>query len=265
MSEEMENGNNTVTVGITTQVNIDIPEFCENDRTDLVIGIGEVYGREGCFSRTDFGYWNFNIGIGANKVCFNIFMEDDGRLNVNGLSGEDAKIDLATLLEKLKPIADKIYAKLMCEKYAPLFKKYGIVDWEDLRSKNKDRSGLDAWITGRWKRGNIVIVDDHSVQNGNVGMSVHTWENARCENPHRARIDYYVDFPGTVFKPNCFGGSQRPDDIAKWGRKMNSVTQWWFSSNDKRNEFIVNALLCFSSGKPVGLGDCYVVENITTV
>jgi hypothetical protein len=243
MSEEVE-------IYVKTKIIVRIPEFDENDRTDLVIGIGENYGINGSIIRTDLGRWYFYIDS-KPPISFNIFLEDNGSL-YTGSGIEEDKVEITPIINRLKGIARKIYDDLMKNKYQPLFDKYVIKDWQDLRKKNYNLRLVENWLNQRWIKGDIHNVGETGLQNGNLGMNVHTWQNINVQKPFRARIDYYIDFPGKIFKPNLYGGSQSSEEILKWGKKSTSINTYYFNNELDRNTWIKEALDRFKTGELMG-------------
>jgi len=212
-----------VKIKIIKEEEIEIPPFSENDRTDLVIGVGEVYGIDGTFARTDLGRWLFQ----APGFIANVWLESDGRIGCY-----EEPVTCKTLISAVENEGKIIYQRLMKEKYEPLFRKYNLKGFSDVISLNVSQKGLKEWLLSRWIPGEIKIrPDDKGVQNGNLGMFAHQWE---YKNEYNYRIDYYIDFPGKIFEPNVFGGSQSPKEIARWGKKISTPKIYKFKTKEER-------------------------------
>lgn len=234
----------------TIESDVKIHEFSEIDRKDLVKGICEIYGRDGGFPRTDLGTFYIEVG----PTSFNIFLESDGTLNVNSTM-DGYKVDTAPILKVLVPKAKEIYDGLMKNKYQPLFDKYHIKNWEELLMLNMSQTGLKEYLKSRWTPGKITDIEN-GLQNGNLGMHIHTWESVQKNDKiFHAYINYYIDFPEEVFKPNCYAGSQSDDEIKKWGKKISVHGLHIALSNSKRDLWIKEYKDKFAKGILVGYDD----------
>lgn len=220
---------------------IEIPSFDEIDRTDLIIGVGEIYGRNRSYPRTDLGRWLFQ----APGFTENVFLESDGTLYCSA-----EPITCKTLISTVENEGKIIYQRLMKEKYEPLFRKYNLKGFEEVRSLNISQKGLKDWLIPRWIPGEILIrPEEKGVQNGNLGMFAHQWE---YKNIFNYRIDYYIDFPGKIFEPNIFAGSQSPTELAKWGKKINTPKKYEFKSMEEKERSVKDSYERFKRGELLG-------------
>ncbi len=231
-----------IKIPIMKEEDITIPPFDEIDRTDLIVGVGEIYGRDGTFARTDLGRWFFE----APGFMKNVFLESNLTLSCHD------SITCKSLMEAVQEDAKRIYSRLMKEKYEPLFRKYNLKGFEEVIRLNISREGLEEWLKSRWIPGKIITIPDGGVQNGNVGMYAHTWENINVENEFRYQIDYYIDFPGKVFQDNPFGGSQSPEKIAEYGKKIFSPKMFQLKTKMERDVSIRESYDRFVKGELVG-------------
>lgn len=230
-----------ITVKVIKEEEIDIPSFDENDRTDLVIGVGEIYGRDSTYPRTDLGRWLFQ----APGFVENVFLESDGSLFCSADS-----MTCKSLTNAVNEEAKIIYQRLMREKYEPLFRKYNLKGFEEVKSLNASQKGLKNWLISRWKPGEILIrPEGNGVQNGNLGMFAHQWE---YRDEFNYRIDYYIDFPGRLFEPNHLGGSQSPKKLARWGKKIFTPKRHESKSNEERKRSIADSYERFKRGELLG-------------
>lgn len=242
MKNDKGNGNFTnkkIKVLITKEEEIELPSFDENDRTDLIIGVGEVYGRDGTFARTDLGRWLFE----TPDFVKNVFLESNGTLSCHDST------TCKSLIEAVQEEAKRIYSKLMKEKYDPLFRKYNLKGFEDVISLNISREGLKEWLKSRWIPGEVIIIPEKGAQNGNVGIYAHTWED---KNEFIYYINYYIDFPGKLFEANPFAGSQSSEEISKYGKKIFSPKVFKFKTKRDRDASIHQSYERFVKGELVG-------------
>lgn len=232
----------TIRIPIKTDLEINIPHFHEIDRTDLVVGIGEIWGRDGTYPRTDLGLWTF-MSTHPETFIANIYLEHDGSLSCS------AEIDVCTKLEDtIREDAVKIYKKLN-DKYKTLFLKYNLKGWDDVIRLNMHREGLKEWLQSHWRPGKIIRREDGGIQNGNVGLYMHTWTSDRKFYTYAS---YYIDFPKDIFIPNMFAGSQSPQEIAQWGRKIFAPKTYNFSTKNERDIKIKELYDTFANNQLIG-------------
>lgn len=234
-------------VKVPIMTEIEMPSFEENDRTDLVIGVGEFYGRNGNYPRTDLGRWL----IETDNHMFGIYLESNGTLSSEAYD-EEEKLISNVIKPEIEKEANRVYSNLMNNKYQPLFEKYGLKDFYDVIDLNINQKGLKEWIDIKWKKDKIdswIDNDDLYIQIGNLGMYIHKWEKGN--NDFCCRVDYYLDFPGDKFRSNLYGGSQSKEMIEKYGYKINMKTDHCFNSERERFDKMEELYEDFSSGKIV--------------
>lgn len=234
-----------IKVSIMKEEEMEVPSFSEIDRTNLIIGVGEIYGRDGTYPRTDLGRWLFQVPGFAE----NVWLESNGKLHCSAES-----ITCKTMISAVENEGKIIYQRLMREKYEPLFRKYNLKGFEEVKSLNTSQKGLKDWLISRWIPGEILTrSEEEGVQNGNLGMFVHRWESGVKDiKVYRYRITYYIDFPGKIFEPNIFGGTQSPEELAKWGKKIFTPKTYNFNTKKEREMSVKDSYERFKRGELLG-------------
>lgn len=239
-----------VKIKIVKEVDAEPMPFSEIDRTNLVIGVGEVYGRDGSLPRTDLGTYSFYAE--GQEIHGLIFLESDGSLSCSYAPPETCQ----SMKDAVKEDAARVYKELIDTKYKPLFDKYGLKDFSDVIRLNMSQEGLKGYLLTRWKPGEIIIRQEPDpqrlqggIQNGNLGLYMNTYEYEGKFNTHP---EYYIDFPGKIFAPNNFGGSQNPEEIKRWGRKIFAPKRYKFNTKEERAHFVSESYEKFKKEELIG-------------